>query len=149
LIVTLLNQEVVSMFPIDLGFVSGLSHVLFLGVVLFLIGHVCAGHVILEVTDKFGVDTDQTGNDTHDVLGECTSLVGADDGSVGHSLAGPMNTDEELFSSHPFGSESEGESYCQRETFRNSDDDQCDGDDQDVGGGDTILAGSTERSRAP
>ena len=52
---------------------------------------------------------------------------------------------EKFLSGHPFCSESE--SHCEGEAFRNSDDDQRDRDNQDVGEGDTLLARSTTRQK--
>jgi len=141
--VTLFDREVVCVFPIDLGLVDDLSHILFLRLFLFLIGGVRTGLVILEVANELGVDTDRTGDDAHDVLSERSSLVGADDGGVGHGLAGTEDANEQFFGGHPLRSECEGKGYGERETFRDGDDDQRDRDDQDVCKGNTLLASST------
>ena len=142
------------MFPIGLGLVGGdLGHVLFLGLVLFqglillLIRRIRAGLVILEVTNEFCVDTDRAGNDAHGILGEGPRLIGADDGGIGHGLTGTEDTNEEILGSHSLGSESEGEGYGERETFRNSDDDQCDGNDQDLCEGNPLLTGGTTKRK--
>jgi len=119
--VTLLGREVVGVFPIGLGFIGDLSRL------LFLIRRVCAGLVVLEIANEFGVDTDRAGNDTHDVLSEGPSLVGADDGSVGRGLIRAENADYP--GGYMFCGEGEGEGYCKRESFRDSNDDQGDRDD--------------------
>ena len=145
--VALLGREVISLFPIDLRLVGSLGQVLILGLVLLLSWCVRAGLVVLEIANEFRVNPDRAGDDAHDVLSERSSLVGANDGSVGHGQAGAKNANEQLLGGHPFCGESEGEGYCERETFGNSDDDQCDGDDQDVCEGDTFLARSTTRQK--
>jgi hypothetical protein len=144
--VTLLDREIVGVFPIDLGLVGGFGDVLFLGLVLLLIGRVRAGLVLLEVANEFRVDTDGAGDDAHDVLGERSGLVGADDGGVGHRLTRTENTDEEFFCGHSLRGESEGESHREREAFRNSDDDQCYRDDQYACKGDALLTWSTMKT---
>jgi len=93
------------------------------------------------------VDTDRTGDDAHDVLGEHAGLVGTDDGGVGHSLAGTEDVNEQSLGGHPLRSECEGKGYGERETFRDGDDDQHDRDNQDVRKGNTILASGTARRR--
>ena len=75
--VVLFDREIVGVFAIYLGLVS-VGDILFLGLILLLIGCVRAGLVLLEVVDEFGMDTDGAGDDAHDVLGECSGLVGAD-----------------------------------------------------------------------
>ena len=128
--VALFDRKIVCVFPIDLRLVGvDLGHVLFLGLTLFLIRRVRAGLVILEVADEFRADADRAGDDVHDVLGEGPRLAGADDRGIGHGLTGTEDSNEEIVGSHSLGSESEGEGYGERETFRNSDDDQCDRDD--------------------
>jgi len=91
--IALLDREVVGVFPVDLGFVGGLGHILFLWLILVLVRRVRAGFVVLEIANEFGVDTNRAGNDAHDVLGEGPSFVGADDRSVGHGLARAKNAD--------------------------------------------------------
>ena len=128
--VALFDRKIVCVFPIDLRLVGvDLGHVLFLGLTLFLIRRVRAGLVILEVADEFRADADRACDDVHDVLGEGSRLAGADDRGIGHGLTGTEDSNEEIVGSHSLGSESEGEGYGERETFRNSDDDQCDRDD--------------------
>lgn len=56
-----------------------------LGNPIDLVG-VGTGGVFDQVVNKFTLDTKRTGNDGHDVLRERTSLVCANDGSVGHGL---------------------------------------------------------------
>ena len=73
---------------------------------------------------------------------ERSSLVGTDDRGIGHGFTGAENTNEEPFGSHSLRSESEGEGYGERETFRNSDNDQRNRDDQDVCKDNAFLAGS-------
>jgi hypothetical protein len=142
--VTLLDREVICVFPVDLGLV-GVGYVLFLDRFLLLVRNVRPGLVLPEVTNKLGVDADRASNDAHDVLGERPSLVGADDGCVGHGLAGAEDTNEEIFGGHTLRSESESEGYCERKTFRDSDDDQCDSDDQNLSEGNALLARSTAK----
>ena len=142
------------MFPIGLGLVGGdLGHVLFLGLVLFqglillLIRRVRAGLVILEVTNEFCVDTDRAGNDAHGILGEGPCLISADNGGIGHGLTGTKDANKEILGSHSLGSKSEGEGYSEQETFWNSGDDQCDGNDQDLREGNPLLTGGTTRRK--
>ena len=97
--------------------------------------------------NEFYVDTDRASNDTHDILGEGFCLISADDGGIGHGLTGTEDLNEEILSSHSLCSKSEGEGYGERETFRNSDNDQCDGNDQDLHEGNPLLAGSTTRRK--
>jgi len=144
--IALLDRKVVGVFPIYLRLVGGLGNVLFLGLVLLLIGCVRAGLVFLEVTNEFRVDTDRTGDNAHDVLGERPGLVGTNNGGVGHCLARTKDTDEEVFGGHSFSSESEGKGDSERETFGNGHDDQCYGNDQDVCEGDTLLGRSTMKT---
>ena len=63
------------------------------------------------------------------------------------SLTGTEDTNEEILGSHSFSSESEGEGCGKRETFWNSDDNQCDGNDQDLREGNPLLAGSATRRK--
>ena len=65
-------------FPIDLWLISSLSHVLFQGLVLLLIGCIRAGLVLLEVTNELRVNTYPAGDDAHDILSEHCSLVTAE-----------------------------------------------------------------------
>jgi len=96
--------------------------ILFLGLILLLIGRVRAGLVLLEVADEFGMDTDGAGDDAHDVMGERSGLVGADNGGVCHRLTRTETTNE-LFLSHPFRGESDRKSDHKWEVLRNSDND--------------------------
>ena len=48
----LLDRGIVGVFPVELGLVGGLGHVLFLGLVLLLIRFVCVLLVIPEVTNE-------------------------------------------------------------------------------------------------
>ena len=100
--------------------------VLFLGLVLVLIGCVGAGLVLLEIADELGVNSNRSRDDAHGILGERAGFVGTDDRGVRHRLTGAENTDEKLFGGHSLRSECEREGHGQRETFRNSDDDECD-----------------------
>jgi hypothetical protein len=95
--------------------------------------------------NKLGVDTDRASNDTHDISGECPSLVGADDRCVGHGLAGAEDTNKGIFGGHTLCGKSESEGYSERETFRDSDDDQCDKDDQNLSEGNALLTRSTAK----
>ena len=82
------------MLPICLTFVgSGLGDVSLQGLILILIGCICAGLVLLEVANEFWVDTDGTGDDAHDVLGECSGLVSVDDRGIHHGLTRAEDTD--------------------------------------------------------
>ena len=124
--VSLLDREVVGVFPVHLRPAGGLGDVLFLGLCLSLIGCVRAGLVLLEVANEFGVDTNRTSDDAHEILSKRAGLVGTNDGGVCHSLARAENTNEEVFGGHPLGSESKRQSHRKWEAFRNSDDNQCD-----------------------
>jgi len=66
------------MFPVALRIVGSLIHI------LFLIRRACMGFVHLEVANEVPMGTDRASNNTHDILGEYPSLVGTDDGGVGH-----------------------------------------------------------------
>jgi hypothetical protein len=77
---------------------------------------VCAGLVVFEFAHEFGVDADGACDHGHDVAGESTGLVGADDGRVGHRLAGAQDAHQEVFFRHPLGGECQSESYSQWET---------------------------------
>jgi hypothetical protein len=142
--VTLFDREVVCVFPVDLRLV-GVGYILFLDRFLLLIRNVRADLVLPEVTNKLGVDADRAGNDAHDVLGERPCLVGADDGCVGRGLAGAKDSNEEIFGSHTLRGECESEGYCERETFRDSDDDQRDRDGQNLSEGNALLTRSTAK----
>ena len=65
------------------------------------------------------MDTDGAGDNAHDVLGERSGLVGADDGGVCYRLTRTENTNEEVLS-RPFRGESERKSDRRREALRNS-----------------------------
>jgi hypothetical protein len=56
--VVLLDREIVSVFAVGLGTIGGIGNVLFLGLGLVLIGCACPGLVLLEVANKFCVNTD-------------------------------------------------------------------------------------------
>jgi hypothetical protein len=80
-----------------------------------------AGLVVFEFAHKFGVDANRACDHRHDVVGESTGLVGADDRRVGHHLAGAQDTHQEVFFRHPLGGECQSKSYSQWETFWNGD----------------------------
>jgi len=143
--VVLFDREIVGVFAIYLGLV-GIGDILFLGLILLLIGCVRAGLVLLEVADEFGTDIDGAGDDTHDVLGERSGLVGADNGGVCYHLTRTENTNEEFFLSHPFRGESERKSHREREALRNSDNDRCYRDDEYACEGDALLISSTMKT---
>jgi hypothetical protein len=109
------------------------------------------GEILVEVLDEFGVGTDRTCDDRHDVLCEGSGLIRANNGSICHGLARTENADQEILVSHSLGRESQGQGHCQWETcvgnlaksgshgkdamqltFRYSDDHQGDRDDENL-----------------
>ena len=80
------------------------------------------------------MDADRAG------LSERSRLVGIHNGGVDHSVTRTGNADEKLRGCHSPRGESKGECYGKRETLRNGDDDQSDGDDQDLCESDTLLS---------
>ena len=106
------------MFVIHLGLVGSIGDIVFLGLILLTIWCACVGPVLLEVVDEFGMDTNGTGHDAHEVPGERSSLVGADNGGVCHHLAKTKNINEEVFLSRPFRGESERESHREWKALR-------------------------------
>ena len=52
------------------------------GDILFLIGCVRAALVLLEAANESGTDTDGAGDGVHDILGERSGLVSADDEGI-------------------------------------------------------------------
>jgi len=109
-------------------------------------GCVRAGLVLLEVADESSMDTDGAGDGAHDVLGERSGPVSADDGGVCHRLTRIENTDGEVILSHPFRGESEHKSHRKRETFRNSDNNQCYQDDEYACKGGAFLISSATKT---
>ena len=75
------------------------------GDILFLIGCVRAGLVLLEAANESGTDTDGAGDGAHDILGERSGLVSADDEGI--QLPSSHENREEVFLIHPFRGESE------------------------------------------
>ena len=67
------------------------------GDILFLIGCVRAALVLLEAANESGTDTDGAGDGAHDILGERSGLVSADDGGVCHRLTRTEGANEEIF----------------------------------------------------
>lgn len=132
----------------EVGAAAPRSGILLVGVDV-VVG-VRASGVLGETVGELKVDSDGASDDRHLVLGERTGLVGADDGSVGHGLAGAEDADEEVLLGHATGGESEGESDGERKscvqsrlavvwrirrderTFGNGDNDDGDGDDEDL-----------------
>ena len=104
------------MLPVHLWFIGDLGDVLFLGLLLLLIGCVRTGLVLLEVADKFGMNSNRSSDDTHDILCERAGLVGTDDGVIRHRLTGTESTDKKVLGSHPLRSEGEHEGHCEWET---------------------------------
>jgi len=143
--VVLFDRKIVGVFAIHLELV-GVGGILFLGLILLLIGCVRAGLVLLEVVDEFGMDADGAGDDAHDVLGERSGLVGADNGGVCHRLTRTEDTNEEIFLSHSFRGESERKSHRKREALWDSDDNQCYRDDGYACKGDALLISSTMKT---
>ena len=142
----LLDREIVSVFAICLRLIDSIGYVLFLRIILILIGCVCAGLVLFEIADELHVNTDRASHDTHEVLSEGPSFVSANNRGIGHRLAGAEDTNQEVFFGHPFGCKSECERYREGKAFRNSDNYEGDGDDQDLSEGDTFLIGCTMKT---
>lgn len=76
---------------------------------------VATSGIFVERLHELSVDAYESGNDGHDVLGKRISLVGADDGSIGHGFAGAEDTDEKLLVSHTFCGESKSDG--ERKTY--------------------------------
>ena len=74
------------------------------------------GEVLLQVLDKFRMDTYRVCDGGHDVLREGPGLISADGSSICHSLARAENTDQEFLISHSPGCKRQGQGYGQRET---------------------------------
>jgi len=71
----------------------------------------------VEMTNELAVDTNGASDDTHDILGQCTGLVCANDGGIRHGLAGAEDADEEIFLRHAFRSECEREGDREGKTY--------------------------------
>ena len=136
----LLCRGIVSVFAICLRLVDGI------GYVLFLIGCVRVDLVLFEVADELRVNTDRASHGAHEVPSEGPGLVGANNRGVGHRLAGAEDTNQEVFFGHPFRCKIECERYREGKAFRNSDNYESDGDDQDLSEGDTFLIGCTMKT---
>ena len=95
------------------------------GDILFLIGCVRAGLVLLGAANESGTDTDGAGDGAHDILGERSGLVSADDGGVCHRLTRTEGANEEIFLIRFVAKVSAGDGYRKREAFQNSDNNQC------------------------
>jgi hypothetical protein len=74
------------------------------------------------------MNSNGSSDDGHDVLGKRSGLVGADDGRVGHGLAGSEDSDEQVLLRHSLGRKSERKGDGERKTLGNGDDDDGDGD---------------------
>jgi hypothetical protein len=110
---------------------------------------VLAALVLGQALDKLAVDADGPRNNRHDVLSESAGLVRADDAGVGHRLARAENMNEQTLLGHALSSERKSKSNGKREicieqlarrhnadlvkhTFRDSNDDRSDGNDQNL-----------------
>ena len=102
--------------------------------------------VLLEIADELGVNSNQSRDNAHKILCKCVGFVGTDDRGIHHRLTGTENTNEKFFGGHSLRSEGEREGHGQRETFRNSDDDQCHRDDRYLSEGDALLTCSTTKT---
>ena len=78
-------------------------------------GNTVGGINIILVT---GVGSDK-GSEGHDVLGECTSLIRADDGNGSKRLNGRKCTDDGVLGGHDLDSVGVGKSHDSFKTFRN------------------------------
>ena len=117
--VVLFGRGVIDMFAIRLGFVGGIGGIVFLGLVPLTIWCICAGLILLEVADEFGMDADGAGDDARDVP---VLLVWEVDVFAIVSR-GPRV--QARFSSVVFHGESECESHREWEAFRSGGGGRC------------------------
>lgn len=99
---------------------------------LELLAHVVIETVLGIFVVEINIFVVPPGGKSHEILGEGTSLVGADVIGSSHGLAGLHFSDEVLVIEHLFDGVGETECDGEGETFRDGDDDDGDGEDEEV-----------------